>query len=279
MSPSILRLTFILCACFASMHCALAEPVINEFLADNTGGEGALLDLDGDSPDWIEIRNAGSTTTNLAGWHLTDDVAVPAKWTFPAVTMQPGAMLVVFASAKNRALAGTELHTNFSLNAGGEYLALTRPDNTIASAFAPAYSAQREGVSHGIGRQVISPSLLSATSPAKVLVQTAPAPSGWQGESFNDAAWTAAQAAVGYDDGTAGNAALNLLGYWNFDYPSNLSVASDLSGNANHGTVTGATFTAPGAGRSGASGGSCDGFPARRRVEDDTGRECGIGRV
>ncbi len=254
MSPSTLRHISILCACLAWMHCALAEPVINEFLADNTGGEGALLDLDGDSPDWIEIRNAGGTATNLAGWHLTDDVAVPAKWTFPAVTMQPGALLVVFASAKNRAVAGAELHTNFSLNAAGEYLALTRPDNTIASAFAPAFSAQREGVSHGIGRQVITPSLLSATSPAKLLVQTAPAPAGWQGEAFNDAAWTPAQAAVGYDDGTAGNAALNLLGYWNFDYPSNLSVASDLSGNANHGTVTGATFTAPGAGRSGASG-------------------------
>jgi len=38
----------------------------------------------------------------------------------------------VFASDKNRAIAGSELHTNFKLTAGGEHLALIRiPLNVV----------------------------------------------------------------------------------------------------------------------------------------------------
>ena len=93
---------------------------ISELMA---AGQEVLSDGDGDFPDWIELHNSGSTTVNLTGWHLTDDDALPKKWTFPAVNIPPGGYLVVFASAKNRRAAGQELHTNFSLAADGEYLA------------------------------------------------------------------------------------------------------------------------------------------------------------
>ena len=256
MSPCNIRVLatlFTLVACL--VPCTDAEPVINEFLADNSGGEGALLDVDGDEPDWIEIRNASATATNLAGWHLTDDVLQPAKWTFPAVTMQPGSLLIVFASGKNRALAGAELHTNFSLNPGGEYLALTRPDNSIASAFTPGFPQQREGVSHGIGRQTISPSLVTTTTAARTFLPVSqPVPAGWQGISFNDTTWLMTQAAIGFDDETSGNSLLNLLGYWNFDYSPNSSTAIDNSGRNNNATVIGASVTPLGGGRSGTVG-------------------------
>ena len=36
-----------------------------EFLASNSGGR---QDADGDSSDWLEIYNPGTTDINLAGW-------------------------------------------------------------------------------------------------------------------------------------------------------------------------------------------------------------------
>ncbi|WP_425401053.1 hypothetical protein [Aeoliella sp.] len=54
---------------------------ITEFLASNSGG---LQDGDGDTPDWIELFNAGASTADLSGYHLTDDRADLTKWAFPA---------------------------------------------------------------------------------------------------------------------------------------------------------------------------------------------------
>src|SRR5947199_2527732 len=115
-----------------------AEPVvISEFMAAN---HSTLLDEDGDSSDWIEIFNSGATTVNLSGWYLTDDPADLTKWTFPATNLPPNSFLIVFASGKNRAVAGAPLHTSFNLNSGGDYLALVHPDGvSIATEFAPAF--------------------------------------------------------------------------------------------------------------------------------------------
>ncbi|HEX9925235.1 MAG TPA: chitobiase/beta-hexosaminidase C-terminal domain-containing protein [Anaerolineae bacterium] len=97
--------------------------IINEFVAANRAG---LTDEDGDWSDWIEIYNRGHQAVNLAGWALTDDPAQPAKWIFPATTLESRAYLVVFASGKNRkpAQPGAELHTNFRLKQAGEFLGL-----------------------------------------------------------------------------------------------------------------------------------------------------------
>ena len=82
---------------------------------------------------------------------LTDSAGTLQKWLFPAgVTLQPGEFLVVFASGKDRAVAGQELHTNFNLSASGEYLALVAADGvTPISEFAPGYPAQQSDISYG----------------------------------------------------------------------------------------------------------------------------------
>jgi Chitobiase/beta-hexosaminidase C-terminal domain/Lamin Tail Domain len=123
-----------------------AEPVISEFLADNETG---LADEDGDRSDWIEIHNPAPLEIDLSGWHLTDDASRPARWTFPAISLAPDARLVVFASGKNRAVAGGALHTNFSLKSEGEYLALVRTDMTVAQEFSPAFPAMDPDRSFG----------------------------------------------------------------------------------------------------------------------------------
>ena len=124
-----------------------ADPMITEFLASNSGGH---LDGEGEASDWIEIFNPGPRSIDLQGWTLTDDASTVAKWSFPSTTLRSGQYLVIFASGKDRAVSGAELHTNFKLNAGGEYLALAKPDGTIVHAFDPEYPSQDQGVSYGL---------------------------------------------------------------------------------------------------------------------------------
>ncbi len=130
-----------------SLLSAAPSPLISEFLASN--GQG-LQAGDGSRPDWIEVYNPGGSAVDLSGWSLTDDASKPSKWTFPAsTTLAAGGFLVVFASDRNQ-VSGGERHTNFKLSADGEYLALSRPDGTVAHAFAPEFPAQSADISYGL---------------------------------------------------------------------------------------------------------------------------------
>ena len=123
------------------------EPIISEFLASNADG---LTDEDGETSDWIEIHNATASTLNLSGYFLTDDPLLLTKWAFPSVSLAPGEFLVVFASGNDRSVAGSELHTNFSLSSGGDYLALVKPDGTtILNEYQPSYPEQETDISYG----------------------------------------------------------------------------------------------------------------------------------
>lgn len=118
---------------------------INEFSALNSVG---LADEDGEYSDWIEIHNPTSITIGLQGWFLTDDETMPEKWEFPQISLAAGGYLVVFASGNDRTIAGNELHTDFSLNGAGEYLALADPSGTIVTEFSPSYPQQKRDVSY-----------------------------------------------------------------------------------------------------------------------------------
>ena len=124
------------------------EPVINEVSATN---QSILLDEDGESTDWIELHNPSGATAILNDYYLSDDPSLPTKWRLPNMNLAPGGFLMIFASGKDRAVAGSELHTNFSLQAGGEYLALSKVDGgvtTFLSEFNP-YPNQFEDISWG----------------------------------------------------------------------------------------------------------------------------------
>ncbi len=121
-----------------------ASLVISEFLAENDRG---LVDVDGEQNDWIELHNPTTATRSTTGLFLTDDALVPEKWPLPAVSIAPGGFLTVFASEKNRAVAGAELHTNFRIGNGGGYLALTGAGGAVVSSF--NYGTQYSDVSYG----------------------------------------------------------------------------------------------------------------------------------
>lgn len=107
---------FLLLAPAAGLPQAL---VINELLSSNNKTN---FDEDGDSSDWIEIINQDSVAVNLGGLSLTDRAAAPLRWTFPEVQLGPGEFLLVWASGKSRRTG--ELHANFKLSSGGEFVGL-----------------------------------------------------------------------------------------------------------------------------------------------------------
>jgi hypothetical protein len=171
--------------------------LISEFMASNGH---TLLDEDGDSSDWIELFNSGTNTVDLGGWHLTDNAADLTEWTFPETNLPPAGFLIVFASGKNRAVAGQELHTSFSLSSSGEYLALVRPDGSVAQEFAPQFPPQLEDVSYGYAFNYATNLFVAAGTPAKWEVphSTADFPANWQTTNFNDSAWPAGPTGLGY---------------------------------------------------------------------------------
>ncbi len=125
-----------------------AHPVISEFMADN---DSVLADGAGDFEDWIEIFNPTATPIDLAGYHLTDDPTNLTKWTFPAHVLPSGGRVVVFASGKVTGTPPGELHANFRLAKGGEYLALVAPGGgPVLHEFSPAFPPQSSDVSYGI---------------------------------------------------------------------------------------------------------------------------------
>ncbi len=120
-----------ICIWFLFSFCLLIVPihaqqlVINEFMASNGT---TIADEDGDYADWIELYNFGDSTINLHGWYLSDDISNPYRWRFPAIDIQAGEYLLIWASGKNRRSAQRPLHTNFSISKDGETLILSNPE-------------------------------------------------------------------------------------------------------------------------------------------------------
>ncbi len=119
---------------------------ISEFLASNDTG---IRDGFGSREDWLEIHNPNSEPVDLEGYRLTDSLQDMGKWIFPPVTVPAGGYLVVFASGRDGLDPQGALHASFRLSAGGEYLALVRPDGLVEDAFAPLFPPQFADISFG----------------------------------------------------------------------------------------------------------------------------------
>lgn len=183
-----------------------AAVVINEFLANNGGG---LQDEDLQSPDWIELLNTGPSAVNLGGWYLTDDAANLTKWEFPATNLPAGGFMVVFASEKDRAVAGRPLHVNFQLDNDGEYLALVQPGGTIAHAYSPAYPNQRQNVSYGVEIPTLTTSLIASGAASRVWVPGSDALGvTWTEAGFSDASWTSMNTPAAFSVGVTASTVL-----------------------------------------------------------------------
>ncbi len=98
---------------------------INELMADN---EAALIDAEGNTPDWIELHNPTAEAVSLAGWRITDDTDEPNKHRLSEdLLIAPGAFLLLYADDAPDAGAA---HLGFALSAAGGSVALFAPDNS-----------------------------------------------------------------------------------------------------------------------------------------------------
>ncbi|HAK94283.1 MAG TPA: hypothetical protein DCM87_04600 [Planctomycetes bacterium] len=188
-----------------AMLCAGPDDLyITEFLAFNESTyppvEYSFTDEDKDCADWIEILNAGDDPVDLAGWFLSDDPGNLRAWEFPAMTIEAGQVLVIFASGKDRRDPAANLHTNFKLSSGGEYIALATPEGRVVAGFGPVFPRQYTNVSYGLAMTSDSMQLVPINGPVRVLV---PADNGlgaaWLDPDFDDGAWTAGTGGVGFD--------------------------------------------------------------------------------
>ena len=189
-----------------SVQLGFSQVQITEFLSSNDSG---LRDEDGDRGDWIELFNSSSSPVNLDGWALTDSAQNAYKWRFPSQELAPNQHLVVFASGKDRARQLSELHTNFSLKKGGEFLQLTRPDGTAASVFSPEFPAQATDVSYGFEQSGTEEQVIRTNSLKFSAVPTSAADFGRRFVQWNDRnnlaypnqTWSSSNAGIGYEDG------------------------------------------------------------------------------
>jgi len=185
-----------------------AAPLITEFMASNNS---TLADGDSAFSDWIELHNPTDTAMDLAGWHLTDDAADLGKWNFPSLpqaVLDPGEYLVVFASGQateSYVDPAGNLHTNFNIAAGGEYLALTDAVEAVIHEFSPAFPQQETDISYGLG-VTQQDALVSVGDSADILV---PASAGqldpnWATLGFTpDSGWISGPTGIGYDTGSS----------------------------------------------------------------------------
>ena len=173
-----------------------ANPVITEFMASN---QATAADEDGDFSDWIEIHNPTSAPLSLNQWCLTDSATNLVKWRFPNVTLAPGEFRIIWASGENRRNTTAPLHTNFSLSAGGEYLALVRPDGiTVEQDFGPEYPAQAGDESYGplFNRTVlVAP---GASTRYRAPASAADPGASWNLPAFADGSWSQGPTGFGH---------------------------------------------------------------------------------
>ena len=150
--PAFRAISLLLSTILVLVSLSRAAPAyISEFVASNSGH---LLDGDGNASDWIEVHNPNPSQLDISGYHLTDDPLKPDKWPFPPGTiLKGGEHLLIFASGQQdtgHLDAEGNLHTNFSLNSSGEYLALVAADAiTVIQEFSPQFPPIPEDVSYG----------------------------------------------------------------------------------------------------------------------------------
>jgi len=103
--------------------------MINEVMASNLI---TITDCDGEYNDWVEIINTSQEQMVLTGYALSDSIEEPRKWVFPYTVLEPGELLVVFLSGKDKQDEDTqEMHTDFRLNSIEDNIVLANQEGKI----------------------------------------------------------------------------------------------------------------------------------------------------
>lgn len=99
--------------------------VINEFVSNNSFG---LTDENGEFEDWLEIYNPTPNAVDLAGFSMSDDLALPRKTVFASGVVVPAnGYLVLFCDQD----VGIANHLSFKLAREGGAVGLFSPDGDV----------------------------------------------------------------------------------------------------------------------------------------------------
>jgi len=153
MKKTLLLLFFCICTLIVRTQ----NLVINELMSSN---DNFLLDEDGDDSDWIEVYNNSPNTINLNNYYLSDKPDNLNLWAFPNLDIPPFQFLLIFASGKNRTIAGSELHTNFSIKANGENIFLSYNETLVHTCPAIPLTAN---TSYGLSNDGVAPFVIFNT--------------------------------------------------------------------------------------------------------------------
>ena len=93
-------------------------------ISEASSRNSAVAPVDGQYYDWIELYNPTDKPICLSGYTLSDDLAVPSKYTLPDVTLPAGGYQLIYA---DEAVLEKVLCTGFALN-GSSFVALFSPD-------------------------------------------------------------------------------------------------------------------------------------------------------
>lgn len=132
------------------------QVVINELVSYNLTG---ATDATGAHEDWVELFNNTGNPVSLQGLYLTDDPTNHLKCALPDAILPPYGFAVVWCDED--AGSANEVHANFKLASGGEFVLLCNANGNVLDsiAFGIITSDQSYGrCANGIGPFITYPS-------------------------------------------------------------------------------------------------------------------------
>lgn len=122
-----------------------ADVVVNEFMAQNAA---TITNSLGDTADWIELYNQGSSPVDLGGWYLSEDAGNPDKCALPSISLGVGQYLIVWADGSHTGIVNGEVFVDCKLS-DDEPVLLVEPDGATVHHGLPATN-HTDDVSFGI---------------------------------------------------------------------------------------------------------------------------------
>jgi hypothetical protein len=136
------RFLFLIGFYFSTVQAGWTDLRINEFSAIN---DSAVADEYGEFDDWLELYNSGTTSINIRGLYVTDDLQKPHKWQVPDdLTIPAHAFCIIWCD--NQTSQGKS-HAGFGLSGTRGVIALYSSAGTLIDSV--TYFKVRPDVSEG----------------------------------------------------------------------------------------------------------------------------------
>ncbi len=137
----------------------------------------AAMDPEGRFCDWFEVANLGTEAMDIGGYMVQKGDDASKLFVFPSMRLIPGQCALVYASGKNRAIAGQPLCAGYKISASGDTLLLLAPTGeAVDEVTTPPLSANQAYRLDGSGvwavSQSFSPGLMNTEENEKKFALT-----------------------------------------------------------------------------------------------------------